>query len=99
MSIVEPLAKGTIVGPALNATISGGLAYPTATSNQSLQFPNVVIYGTANDNTTNFLVQETGVGTGNNQFTRLVSSLYRLATLSSFMLEAEHFPKDMNYRA
>ncbi|KAK8206548.1 hypothetical protein M8818_004381 [Zalaria obscura] len=71
IQLIEPLAKGTIVGPALNATISGGLAYPTATSNQSLQFPNVVIYGTANDNTTNFLVQETGVGTGNNQFTRL----------------------------
>lgn len=37
--LVEPLTNGTITGPAINPTISGGIAYPTVVYNGTLQVP------------------------------------------------------------
>ena len=71
---VEPLLSGTITGPAVNGTITGGLAYPPVLYNQTLQVPNINIYGTTSDGYP-FFATELGVGTPSEQITRLVSSL------------------------
>lgn len=44
--LVEPLTSGTISGPFLNATVKGGLAYPTIVDGGKVQVPEIVIYGT-----------------------------------------------------
>ena len=72
VSIVEPIENGTVAGPALNGTILPGIAIPTATKDETFQFPFVVVYGSSNDKSTNFVVQEIGVGPSGNQWTRIV---------------------------
>ncbi|MCJ1234210.1 hypothetical protein MMC14_002169 [Varicellaria rhodocarpa] len=67
---VEPLLSGTITGPAVNGTIEGGLAYPPVLYNQTLQVPQINIYGTTSDGYP-FFASEMGVGSPSDQITRL----------------------------
>ena len=66
---------GSVTGPALNATVIGGTAYPFVKADSSATFANNVISGRTNDGVP-FLVQDNGVGPGRNQqFTWLVSCM------------------------
>ena len=57
---VEPIISGTFTGPLLNATVSGGLAYPTILENGTRQDPFITIYGITASNST-FLAQISGM--------------------------------------
>ena len=69
----------------MNGTITGGLAYPPVLYNQTLQLPNINIYGTTSDGYP-FFATELGVGTPADQITRLVSSLPTNSTILIFVL-------------
>jgi hypothetical protein len=71
---VEPIPSGTISGPLINATILGGIAYPTILSNNMTvyQLPMVEVYGMTNDGVA-FFVKESGIGAPTRQITRVVS--------------------------
>lgn len=69
---VEPITGGTFSGPALNAIVSGGLAFPSVLQNGTVQDASITIYGTTRDNAP-FLVQVTGIGVPRQQFARVVS--------------------------
>lgn len=71
---VEPLTPGSFSGPLLNATIQGGIAFPTVVEKGTLQQPIIIIYGTTCDNSSVF-VQAEGVGPRTGQLVRLVSPL------------------------
>ncbi|MDI1492965.1 MAG: hypothetical protein OHK93_004749 [Ramalina farinacea] len=68
--LIEPLTSGSISGPYLNATVKGGLAYPTIVDNGAVQVPEIVIYGTtipnngtmASDKGENYFAIVEGVG-------------------------------------
>ena len=75
LCLAGEVTGGTVTGPALNATIIGGTAYPFVKTDGSATFANNVISGRTNDGVP-FLVQDNGVGPGRNQqFTWLVSSV------------------------
>lgn len=42
----EPIVNGTVSGPALNATVKAGLAYPQVIENGNVQIAQIVAYGT-----------------------------------------------------
>jgi hypothetical protein len=72
--IVEPITGGTIYGPAFNATIEGGLAAPIVVNTGNgtkAQMAFIYAYGHASDGSP-FYIEETGVGTGSTQNTRLI---------------------------
>ncbi|KAI9814192.1 MAG: hypothetical protein M1827_003358 [Pycnora praestabilis] len=68
--IIEPILGGSITGPVINGTILGGLAYPPVYNNDTLQVPQITVYGKTNDGFA-FLVEESGIGTNSQQVTRL----------------------------
>lgn len=68
----EPITNGTISGPAINATIKAGIAYPQIVQNGSVQVAQIVAYGTADDGVP-FTITETGIGNQQAQVTRIVS--------------------------
>ena len=67
---MEPITGGAFSGPFLNATVTGGLAYPTILENGTRQDPFITIYGTTADNSS-FLAQVSGVGVSRKQFARI----------------------------
>ncbi|KAI1117989.1 hypothetical protein F5Y14DRAFT_292670 [Nemania sp. NC0429] len=73
--LVEPIIKGSIYGPAFNATIDGGLAAPVlmdgvdATGNKTL-YAFIYVYGHASDGSP-FYFEEAGVGSPGIQNTRV----------------------------
>ena len=72
--IVEPITGGTIYGPAFNATIEGGLAAPIIVKDENgtkAQMAFIYAYGHASDGSP-FYIEETGVGSGATQNTRLI---------------------------
>jgi hypothetical protein len=71
--VVEPILNGTVTGPAINATISPSLAMPTIVNNGTLQRPVINAFGTTDDGFP-FYLYESGVGSGQAQTTRIVSS-------------------------
>ncbi|KAG7005207.1 hypothetical protein G7Y79_00021g050740 [Physcia stellaris] len=68
--ILEPLTGGSFSGPLLNATVTGGLAYPTILNNNTRQDPFIIIYGTTADNSS-FLARISGVGLPDTQLARV----------------------------
>lgn len=73
MPLVEPLVGGNITGPAVNATVTGGIAYPPVYNNGTLEVPQILVWGTTTDGYP-FFVQEMGIGSITQQVTRLVSN-------------------------
>ncbi|RAH49628.1 uncharacterized protein BO66DRAFT_314352 [Aspergillus aculeatinus CBS 121060] len=72
--IVEPITGGTIYGPGFNATIEGGLAAPIIVSSNDTgkaQMAFIWAYGHADDGEP-FFIEESGIGTGGTQNTRLI---------------------------
>lgn len=69
---VEPIIGGRISGPAINATVKGGVAYPNVFDNGNLQDAFITTYGTTREGEA-FLVQVVGVGKPSEQFSRIVS--------------------------
>ena len=76
--LIEPVTGGNITG-AINATVSGGFAYPPAVANETIELVEFGIYGTTTDGY-DFYVSANGVGPilGPLQYARLVSSSRRL---------------------
>lgn len=70
---VEPITGGNFSGPVLNATIDGGLAFPTILANGTRQDAFITIYGTTSHNSS-LLVQVTGTGNSSSQFADAVCS-------------------------
>lgn len=70
--VPEPIANGTVSGPAINATITGGIATPAVYENGTLQVPVIQAWGTTSDGV-GFVINELGVGTPKGQVTRIVS--------------------------
>ena len=71
---VEPITGGEFYGPGFNATIEGGVAAPVFVDNGDgtrVQIPYIYVYGYASDGSP-FYLEETGVGSGAAQSTRLV---------------------------
>ncbi|OJJ42368.1 hypothetical protein ASPZODRAFT_147355 [Penicilliopsis zonata CBS 506.65] len=72
--VVEPITGGKIWGPGFNATIEGGLAAPVIVSNNETgraQLAYIWAYGHADDGEP-FFIEESGIGTGGTQNTRLI---------------------------
>lgn len=65
--VIEPISSGSFSGPLLNATIDGGLAFPTILANGTRQDAFITIYGTTSHNST-LLVQVSGTGNSSSQF-------------------------------
>lgn len=61
-----------MTGQALNATVDGGLAYPTVVKNGSIEIPQIYLYGKTSDNTSYF-AEIVGIGSTKGQLARLVS--------------------------
>lgn len=74
---VEPITGGTFTGPAFNATVDGGIAYPSTFANGTVREPFITIWGTTTGNAS-FLVQLSGTGVPRRQFARAVSSIRSL---------------------
>lgn len=72
---MEPITGGSIFGSALNATVKGGVAYPSIFDNGTLQDAFITTYGTTVDGAA-FLVQVTGIGKPTEQFSSIVSRLF-----------------------
>ncbi|TRX92182.1 hypothetical protein FHL15_007049 [Xylaria flabelliformis] len=73
--LVEPIIKGTIYGPAFNATIDGGLAAPIMISSEEVTgnkalYAFIYVYGHASDGSP-FYFEEAGMGTPQVQNTRV----------------------------
>ncbi|KAI4158535.1 MAG: hypothetical protein L6R39_000513 [Caloplaca ligustica] len=66
---VEPITGGTFTGPAFNATVDGGIAYPSTFANGTVREPFITIWGTTTGNAS-FLVQLSGTGVPRRQFAR-----------------------------
>ncbi|KAL8709502.1 MAG: hypothetical protein Q9220_005744 [cf. Caloplaca sp. 1 TL-2023] len=66
----SPITSGTFSGPLLNATVSGGVAYPASLNNRTVQAPEIIIYGITADNAS-VLARISGVGEPKEQFARL----------------------------
>ena len=73
---IEPIVGGNITG-AINATVSGGFAFPQTIVNNTIELVQIGLYGVTSDGYS-FYVSEKGVGTTEGtQFTRLVRSFFR----------------------
>ncbi|MCJ1380432.1 hypothetical protein MMC17_003535 [Xylographa soralifera] len=68
--LIEPISGGNITGPAINGTITSGLAYPPVYNNGTLQVAEILVYGTTTDGYP-FFVQEAGIGSNAQQITRI----------------------------
>jgi hypothetical protein len=71
LNAVEPIMNGTITGPGLNATITGGVAYPSFIYDQTFQIPEINAWGTTDDGEP-FFVKESGIGLLSKQISRIV---------------------------
>ena len=69
---------GTIAGPALNGTITGGTAFPEILNNQTLDIARLNIYGNTTDGVS-FFGQGLGIGTARDQIARIVSLRHNYA--------------------
>ena len=77
LRIVEPITSGTISGPALQATIEGGLAAPIVVSHGNgtkTQLAFIYAYGHADDGSP-FYLEESGIGAGPTQTTRIILNI------------------------
>jgi hypothetical protein len=70
--INEAITSGSVIGPAINATIHVGFAHPPIYNNGTLQVPIIDAYGTTEDGES-FYIHEEGIGTNGAQVTRIVS--------------------------
>lgn len=76
MRQIEPIVGGNITS-AINATVSGGFAFPQTIVNNTIELVQIGLYGVTSDGYS-FYVSEKGVGTTEGtQFTRLVRSFFR----------------------
>lgn len=76
--VTEPIINGTVTGPALNATILGGVATPSVYSNGTIQVPVIQAWGLTSDGVS-FLINEAGTGMPKGQITRIVCFPLKLA--------------------
>lgn len=70
----EPFVGGNITGPAMNATIFGGAAFPTVYNNQTIEAPSLIMYGNTTDQVP-FIARGEGIGLVTDQIARIVSLL------------------------
>lgn len=82
---VEPITGGRIFGPALNATVTGGVAYPSIFEKGKLQDAFITTYGTTSDGEA-FFAQVTGIGEPTEQFSSIVSLLLLLGYYNNMEL-------------
>ena len=68
---MSPVIGGRLSG-VFDATVEGGIAYPSVIDNGTVSVPEIIIYGTTADNAS-FLIKEAGVGSLRDQNTRIVS--------------------------
>lgn len=73
--IAEPIKSGRVTGPAVNATILGGIAHPSLYDNKTLQVPSIDFYGVTDDGTS-FFGHDGGVGSNAAQINRVVSQVF-----------------------
>jgi hypothetical protein len=71
MNVVEPITNGTITGPGLNATITGGSAHNIVIYNDTIEMPNINVFGTTDDGEP-FYVTQIGIGHPGHQISRWV---------------------------
>jgi hypothetical protein len=71
LQLISPILSGTVSGPAINATITAGLALPALYNNQTLQVPVIDLYGHTSDGVS-FSIHEVGIGTPSGQVSRIV---------------------------
>ena len=60
-------------GSAINATVDGGLAYPSVLKNGTVEDAEIILYGTTTDKVS-YLIQISGIGTLKGQVARIVST-------------------------
>ncbi|KAL9112052.1 MAG: hypothetical protein Q9227_003672 [Pyrenula ochraceoflavens] len=83
--LIEPLSAGSISGPALNGNIAPGLAYPSVDAKQTVQFPQLVLYGTTKDNSSiSWLADVSGVGPPNAQWARIADRKTGVVTVPAW---------------
>jgi hypothetical protein len=70
-SAVIAVAGGTVSGSAINGTITGGTAAAALLNGLNVEVPDIHLYGQSDDGVP-FFVTETGIGTPDKQFTRIV---------------------------
>ncbi len=70
--VPEQILNGTVTGPAINGTITAGLAFPSVYKNGTIQAPLIEVYGVTDDGVALY-IKETGVGSPTGQMTRIVS--------------------------
>ena len=82
--VVFPIPSGTIAGPALDATITGGLAYPEFDGKgaSAIEVALITIYGNTTDGYP-FLAQVLGIGSSKRQSARLVRYAFIFGLLSA----------------
>ena len=68
---MQPIIGGTFSGPALNATVTGGLSFVETLNNGTVQLPFDTLYGYTSRNDS-FLVQVAGKGEPESQAARIV---------------------------
>ncbi|KIM84042.1 hypothetical protein PILCRDRAFT_6883 [Piloderma croceum F 1598] len=66
---VEPIENGTIIGPGLNATITGGSAHNIVIYDETVEIPEINVFGTTDDGEP-FFVTQTGIGHPGHQISR-----------------------------
>lgn len=72
-SPVEPITGGIVTGPTFSATVFGGLAYPSAAKNGSVEGAEIYIYGnTVNEVPVPYLAIISGIRNLKGQVARLV---------------------------
>ena len=69
---VEPIVNGTVTGPALSGTLTGGVAFPVFRDGMKIEEPDIVVYGETKAKGSIFATIE-GVGNSTEQWTRVVS--------------------------
>ncbi|KAG8527888.1 uncharacterized protein KY384_006804 [Bacidia gigantensis] len=69
--LLTPVTGGTITGPALNATVTGGTAYPLFRNKMTVEEPEIIVFGTTDKNGT-FFGTLAGVGSPVDQIVRIV---------------------------
>ncbi|KAL9616808.1 MAG: hypothetical protein Q9160_008371 [Pyrenula sp. 1 TL-2023] len=81
---VEPLAAGRVEGPAINASLLPGLAYPSQNAAGTFALPSLLLRGKSDDNETDILIsgERIGVGRDGDQWVRLVSFPLRIESVA-----------------
>jgi hypothetical protein len=71
--VPEPIVGGIVSGPAINATITGGIATPSIYNNGTVQVPVIEAWGVTSDGF-GFVINQEGIGMPKGQVTRIVSA-------------------------